>query len=510
MTKKEIIIILSLIITGAILRIWGLDQYPAGFHGDEAITGLEARRILEQGSIGLWSPGALGQVSLSFYWSSLIFKLFGDSIFTARLSFALLNILSIPFFYLIARLIFNQKVAIISTLLIITGAVPLTFARRADLIAVNYAFFIALYFLIRSFHEDKIIYFILAGLFTGLSNYIYAPYWITPIIFLMIIFYQTIILRKGFVRKYLTNIGFLILAYILVAFPICSFAINHPEDFFSRTRTISIFSSSHIPMYQQDSQNQKISILINNLKLTLSMFSFKSEGDLANTGFNAPVFDPVTSVFFLVGLIICLYQFRKSQNIFLLIPFFVFLFGSILTVDAPSFRRSQGSIYLGYIFVGFGAVTLYQFFVNQVPHLKKVILVAGILLIGGAIVYNLVFYFNKYAVSDKAKNIYAYPLIQIANFANTLPPQTHIYFYSGRWSYNYETLKYLLANKVGEDRSKEFGYYSLNRNIPSDIVYIFLPEYLNSFEEVKKIYPGGTAIQHLDNNQLIFASYFLE
>src|SRR5436309_2066706 len=83
--KKELFSLLGIVLLAAFLRLYALDIYPAGFHGDEAWTGLEARRILTEGTIGVWSIAANGQPALPFYWTAFIFSLFDSTIATTRL-----------------------------------------------------------------------------------------------------------------------------------------------------------------------------------------------------------------------------------------------------------------------------------------------------------------------------------------------------------------------------------------------------------------------------------------
>lgn len=42
----EVLLLAVVILVAAILRLYGLDQMPPGLHGDEALTGLDAQRIL--------------------------------------------------------------------------------------------------------------------------------------------------------------------------------------------------------------------------------------------------------------------------------------------------------------------------------------------------------------------------------------------------------------------------------------------------------------------------------
>lgn len=506
--KLELIIFLGLILLGTILRTYKLDVYPAGFHGDEAWTGLEAKRILEQGYIGFWSPSALGQTSLPYYWTAAIFYLLGKSVFTARLSFALLNIFSIPFFYLTVKTIFSRRIAIISTVLFVTSYTSLTLQRRADYVSMGFAFFPSILFFLLALKNNKLIYFIFAGLFIGLLNHIYASYWIIPLIFAIYTLYRIIIGRKEFVRKYGKNLIILAFCYLLIAAPMLIFAVNNPNEFLGRSRSVSIFSQEgikHAHSYLPNNTNS-LGVWIHNVKTYLLMFTTKGDSDIRNNLNPRPVFDILTGIFFLIGLFYCFYRYKKPLVVLIYSLFFFSFISSTFTTDAPNFRRSQTSIYISYIFAAIGITWVYDFLLKILPKYKLLISTILIsLLIYGAY-YNEKLYFRQ-SVSSNTKSTFSYQLVKAAEFIKIIP-NPYIYFYSQNWSYHYETMRFLLSDTKGEDRSTQFGSYSLiNRNPQQNVVYIFLPEYKRSFADVQNLYPNGESEvkKDIDGSTLFFA-----
>jgi hypothetical protein len=103
---------------------------PPGLHGDEAF-GLEARRILETGNIGAMSGVATGTPAGTFYWTAALFRLFGDSLYTLRLAYALLGILTIPVAYFAYRVMFGRTTAVLGAALLACSAWQIHFSRVA-------------------------------------------------------------------------------------------------------------------------------------------------------------------------------------------------------------------------------------------------------------------------------------------------------------------------------------------------------------------------------------------
>lgn len=513
-TKKELFILVLLVLLGAFLRVYKLDAFPAGFHGDEAWTGIEARRILENGFIGFWSPAALGQTALPMYWTAMIFRLLGESIFTARFSIVLFGVFSIPFFYLFTKAILSSKIATIATFFFVVDSTSLVLSRRADYVAANISFFPAIFFLFMAYKTNKTIYYLITGILLGLLNHSYAALWVTSVLFILLWISLLTAHREKITSQRMKNTLLLILTYLVISSPILSFAVKHNNDFFSRSRMISIFSEqgiNHVRTYLS-SEIGPLGIILHNFGATLLMFNFVGDRDLWNSFTDKPVFNPTMGIFFLAGFLLGLYKYRHKWQtlIFLYLPFFFFLSGSIFTIDAPNIRRSQISIYFAYIFCGIGVVVLYDFILKKTVYFKKSLRLIGILVILFVGFYRAWTYFSNISISKETKNILCYPLVKISEFVKILPKDTYVYFYSNHWSYHYETLRFLLNNYKGEDRSSQFGKYSLSKNFErTNNVYIFLPEYSNNIEEVEKLYPKGKTEIHKDTDgSLIFTSYF--
>jgi hypothetical protein len=484
---------------GTVLRVYRLDYYPPGLHGDEAWTGIEARRILKDGNIGVWSPAAYGQTSLPFYWTAIILKSLGESVSTVRLSFSLFSVVSLLFFYLTIRTIFSPKMAIISTFLLATGPVSLALSRRADYVAANVAFFPALFFFLISIKTNKTLFFILSGILIALNHYMYFAFWLTPLLFAVFIL-SFILQKKERIPKYLKNFIILFISYLIVAYPILSFWFTNPDAFLTRARIVSSFSSAQL----------SLNVITQNVKDTLLMFNFVGDHDIWDNFRSLPALDPIAGLFFVIGIILSIFTFKKKQILLIYLPFLFFLAGSFLTTDAPNFRRSQISIYLSYVFVAFGMLQVYSFIVRRFTFLKKPLILLGITLVLYIGFYNTRLYFFEYAISPEAKSILCYELTKASEFIKTIP-DSYVYFYSARWSYHYETLRFLLNGIPGEDRSSQFGTYSLNNNNNNKtVIYLFLPDYQNSFFEVQKLYPNGKAIIIKDtDDSVLFYSYII-
>ena len=68
--RIDLAILVGLAALAASLRLTMLTEIPAGLHGDEAWTGIDAARILDEGWVGVYVTSALGQVSGPLYFAA--------------------------------------------------------------------------------------------------------------------------------------------------------------------------------------------------------------------------------------------------------------------------------------------------------------------------------------------------------------------------------------------------------------------------------------------------------
>ncbi len=208
MTKyftKTIILLIAILILASILRIWGLNHYPAGLNADEASLGYNAYSLLKTGrdEYGKWFP--------------LVFKSFGDykpglyvyiimpfvaslglNAWAIRLPSALFGIGTVLLiFYLAVKITGKKEIGLISALLLAISPWHLQFSRGGW--ETNVAtFFIALGILFFLYSWNDLKYLAFSALSLLISMYIYqSPRLIAPIIFLgLIILYRDRLLPR--------------------------------------------------------------------------------------------------------------------------------------------------------------------------------------------------------------------------------------------------------------------------------------------------------------------------
>src|SRR3954465_6952531 len=166
--------VIAITLLAAAVRIYRIESFPPGLHGDEAWTGLDARRVLDEGWIGPYVPSALGQPSGPLYWTAAVFKLIGDGLLQLRLSMALLGIATVPLTYWAARQMFDRRTALIAAVLMAFMSWHIMFSRTAFMVTAQpliEVIFLGLLF--SAYKRDSYALYAAAGAALGLGVYTY-------------------------------------------------------------------------------------------------------------------------------------------------------------------------------------------------------------------------------------------------------------------------------------------------------------------------------------------------
>lgn len=173
----ELAVVLAITAMAAGLRLWALGTVPLGLHGDEAWTGLDAERILDEGWIGVYVLSALGQPTGPLYVTAGFFAFLPNSTETIRLSMALLGVLTIPIAYFAFRAMFDRLVATIAAA-ILTGLMWHLHLSRTGFMVTSWPLMemLALGALWWAMRGRSWWQFAIAGIVLGLGVYCYNAY----------------------------------------------------------------------------------------------------------------------------------------------------------------------------------------------------------------------------------------------------------------------------------------------------------------------------------------------
>lgn len=446
--KKNFYILFSftIIIFAIIFRGWHLKQIPPGFWLDEAVNANEGIRLFQNREIQLFSE-EYHKESLYFYFIGISTKLLGENQpWAARMPSVVFGILGVLGVFLLAKELFDFDVGIFAAFLMAVSFWHTTFSRiafRAIMVPVVCCF--AFYFLIIAIKREKLIYYIFAGIISGIGFYTYFSYEIVPFIIVFSFPFFILAKRQNSTNMFTTYKGLLLylLVTVLVALPMGLFILENPTIFTLRPSDLSIFNLE--TPWQR---------LVLNLWKTLLMFTYK--GDI-NPRHNLPGRPQITlpeGLFLGIGLIILalnLYLgvrkkdwWKVATSILIISLWNGMLLPAIISFEGiPHALRTLGSVVPTYIMAALG---LKFILLSLKEHLKffpsrdlliKIGLIGILLWIA---LINFQDYFYTYPSVPEINAAFSVDSVNIGEYLNQLP---------------HDVEKYVLVNPTNSSDSSE-------------------------------------------------------
>ena len=516
----EIGLLLAIVIFAAALRLWNLSQLPVGFHGDEALVGLEARRVWRENGIGVYTSAALGQPTGPLYFVALSLRVFGDSIFAVRFASALAGIATIVVCYFFARRFFDYKIALLSAFLLSICNWHLHFSRIGFPVAA-WPLFVLLgaWFLLEAIERRRILWWFFAGASAGGGLYVYNAHFLFLAIACLFALWH--LARQETSKETREKRVFWACVFfgalIFVALPMIFYALKPENNYASHFRLYSLFERDE---WLKASPPLRFSLLGSRYFDFWNRLCWQPRVDYADgTGLVAqmPIF--VVALAFFGAFHSWKTRFDSAKNAcaknahainFLVLLLLFFPLASVFTIDG-ALRRTLALAPILAIFAAHGLCAVWCAVRNRQPRLALPlkIALAGLLLFIG--VQSARDYFGKFAQSPYQAWGFGDELKQASLYMRKLPPAAHVYFFSERWPENYAPRPFLAPSVWIEDRSAEHGVFNLdNDSHDTDSVWMLLGDYQKFASRLRVLHPGGELIEGpllTGTNQKCFVVY---
>ena len=238
-------------------------------------------------------------------------------------------------------------------------------------------------------------------------------------------------------------------ATLLFALPMARYVNDNTEYWRGHQKTVNLTSSDKWD--NADGFSAKADILWRRAREWNHGLIYGDRPDLGDglATKNHPVVDPIVYVLALAGLVVAFWNFRRAEHVVLIACVAILPFGALLTINDGLFRRTLGLAPFVAVLAALPLAWLWEkatLFRKQ----ETYIIYAAVLLVPlftGARAVDQ--YFGP--VQDNAQMRYVYPrqLDAASHYMDDLPRDTVVYFYSSRWSFNYETRRFLAPMTFG-------------------------------------------------------------
>lgn len=445
MQKTKLALFLILLL-GAILRFYQLDNLPGEIYGDIVIIFKYVESILAFHWPFYFS---LSAGPLYHYLIAPLFLILGKSYLTIKIASSLVGIITIYAIYLLAREVGSQKEALLASFIAAVSSWLLVFSRLGNSqIIIPLEVAVTLIFVFKAIRQKSAEYWWLATAVSAAGLYTYPQTFVLPVLVVILGLFEW--LKQVHHPKEMTKTLMISLALLIITVvPFIRIIRADPHNFLQ-----SGYIASHLWQKNQ-SYLDTLTVLLSNLKKSLLMLHVQGDAVFRSNPSGLPHLDFLSGVFFLVGLFSFL-QSKRRHLFYLIIAYLILLLPSIMVLnqpqEVPSASRSMGVIPIVYLLVGSGISWFYEQ-VKQGVNLRLAQAMLVVILL--VITYpNYQRYFVTYAQNLPNHNT---PFAKIiAQEIDKLPSGTQVYIVGCCWGESGQPEPAGIIYALKKDRALKF------------------------------------------------------
>ncbi len=540
MSRKEILILVTIVALAGFLRFFELTQTPPGLYPDEAMNGNNGIEALANHDLKVFYTDNNGREGLFINLQALSVWMFGREAWALRGVSALVGTLTVLALYFVAKELFIDEkkrnftfrlnppniIALLSAYLLATSYWHLNFSRigfRAICLPLFAS--VALYFLLKGLRTGKTLDMILAGIFTGLGLYTYIAFRFMVFILAIPVVGYGWKWVKGKVSHAAEQIAgcfpcavlTFTFATFVVALPFGYYFLHHPEDFSSRSSQISVFAAKS-PIFEF-------------AKSTIATIAMPLVFGDCNPRHNLPCrpeLSPLVAIFFLVGLaasikrVVKSWGSREAISHSLILGWLIFMmFPASLTREGmPHALRAIGMIPPMIILAGFGAwivgnklLEIGQRKFGEKSYRPTILLFLAAL----ATIFFLTYktYFVVWAQDPKTQHAFTADTFTMARYLNGLDDQTEKLVIVDEGidqrtvTISSQTILFITGSFLQTDRANKHYHYIRPQQLDETLAGLTGKKIVISFLDNASPYPAEVAKNHLEFHVQNFPNFLI-
>jgi 4-amino-4-deoxy-L-arabinose transferase-like glycosyltransferase len=407
------ILLIVILLAGAFLRFYRLDSIPPGLTHDEADTGYFVASVYRGEPANVQVPYGYAYKPFTKYSGALFMALFGPTDLALRIHSAFFGLLLVLFTYLWGREAFGATVGLGSAALIAVSFWPVCGSRFAlNPAPAPVLFTAAVYVLWRALDRRKesapwwmwgLVALLLAG-----SLFAYEAALAAAGSLVLLWFYLACVDSRRFHLHAAWFAGALIAAGLLTAPHLLN-----PVSW-GRTNTLSE------PL--RAASRGDLSPLLNNVISALGTFSFSGDSFVTYNLPNRPIFDPLASLFFYVGVVLCIRHWKDPAYAFVIMWIVMGIVPSLIVGEWTSTLHSTAAKAPIMALPVLGAVEAGRFLISRVGRrwgqVFAISCVIWLLVIAGTTAYD---YFLRWGQAPETRAAYRHNLTAITDYLNDIP-----------------------------------------------------------------------------------------
>jgi hypothetical protein len=406
----------AVLLVAAVLRLVALDGVPPGPSYDELQNARLSERVLK-GQWAIYYAENFGQEPLYPALAALAVRLFGWNLIALRLPGALAGLLSVLLVYWVGRRLGTKRAALLAAAFqavsfwaLLETRVALEVALLPPLSAV------ALLFVVRGLDERgerrgrALLDFALAGALLGGHVYAYTPGRVMPFLPIALLLYLMLLAPRR-MRRHWSGLLVLCLVTGLVITPLAAFLHIHPGAERRLEQLVGPLES-----LRRGDPGPVLEITVG----TFGMFSFRGEPQWLYNVAGRPLFDPLTSLLFYVGVAWCVAHLRHWRHGLVLVWLLVGLSPGMVSPPGASFTHTLAAQPAVYLVLGLGADEVWQWLSQRHPSLGPALVATVITLHLGLSCHA---YFDVWRTAPEVRQLYQGGVTDVARELDArMPP----------------------------------------------------------------------------------------
>lgn len=339
---RDVAFIIALVLLGIGIGAFDLSQKPFSLMGDEGSFWEAAKAIATgQSRPSIFDLGVYTYPILGSYYQALILKLFGLSLWSWRFASVLAGAAAVAPTYLFAREMFDRRVALLASAVMIVTPYMLAFERLGYNNSQSlFPVALMLYFLYAGLKRNSRLYLFLGGSAAGLGFYTYTSAQL-GLVGAMLFFVYLLLIRRNAPRRTWVVLGFVfVVGWGLTALPRYGYNIASHPDLVSYKSTESLFPNVDYALAYfkpEELYRDFPPIQIGNITffyrpdlyarllargIIRTLLAFHHSLVVTEHFIAGPLPGPFTVVFYFLGLVFTLANRRRDSLVLLAIWFF--------------------------------------------------------------------------------------------------------------------------------------------------------------------------------------------
>jgi len=351
-SSREWLAVIGVLWLAFALRTLDLARVPPGLHNDEVVAAKLAERVMN-GDILLFYPDDTGSEPLHYFVSGLVMRIWGSSVWALRWTSVILSLIAACSVWVLARRLFGPVVAFVALCGFAVAFWTVEFGRIVSPVVIMVPLVsLSAYLFWRgrdSRGRREWLLYALSGVALGAAILAYTAPRIIPAVFVLFGLYAALTHRAQW-KRWLGSVAVVAGVSLLVAAPMFIYLSQRPEfdqlDFFDIDR----------PLIELK-QGNPLPVIETSLR-TVGMFTFVGDPLPYYDVPDRPVLEPFGSLLLLLGLLICVRNWRRPDYAFVFLWLFISLAPGMLSQPAPNYTRTLGAQTVLFIAIGLGAQTL--------------------------------------------------------------------------------------------------------------------------------------------------------